>query len=108
MNTTNKEYITNNKIPFSVYLLAVCQALMMSVSTLLITASALVCLTLVENKALVTVPLSLQFLAMMLSTAPASLLMGKYGRKFGFLVGSLFAIAGGVMLVYAVFNHSFY
>ncbi|MGK0272244.1 MAG: MFS family permease [Cocleimonas sp.] len=108
MNTIVEEHKTKNKIPFSVYLLAVCQALMMSVSTLLITASALVCLTLVENKALVTVPLSLQFLAMMLATAPASLIMGRYGRKFGFLLGSLFAIAGGLLLIYAVFNHSFY
>lgn len=107
MNTSTLAHKQNNNIPFAVYLLAICQALMMSVSTLLITASALVCLTLVENKALVTVPLSLQFLAMMLSTAPASLLMGKYGRKFGFLLGSLFAIAGGLLLVYAVFNHSF-
>jgi len=105
MNTSTLKQ--KNKIPFAVYLLAICQALMMSVSTLLITASALVCLTLVENKALVTVPLSLQFLAMMLSTAPASLLMGKYGRKFGFILGSLFAIAGGLLLVYAVFNQSF-
>ena len=108
MNTSVSLSQSDNKIPFSVYLLAICQALMMSVSTLLITASALVCLTLVENKTLVTVPLSLQFLAMMLSTAPASLLMGKYGRKFGFLLGSLFAIAGGLTLVYAVFNHSFF
>lgn len=104
----NTSALDNNKIPYSVYLLAVCQALMMSVSSLLITASALVCLTLVENKALVTVPLTLQFLAMMLSTAPASLLMGKYGRKIGFMLGSLFAIAGGLMLVLAVFNKSFY
>ena len=108
MNTSITDNQLKNKIPLSVYLLAICQALMMSVSTLLITASALVCLNLVENKALVTLPLSLQFLAMMLSTAPASLLMGKYGRKFGFMLGSLFAISGGLMLVYAVFNHSFY
>ena len=108
MNTSVIDKKLNSKIPFSVYLLAICQALMMSVSTLLITASALVCLTLVENKALVTVPLSLQFLAMMLSTAPASLLMGKYGRKIGFIVGSIFAICGGLILIYAVFNHNFY
>ena len=107
MNSSVSELQTNEKIPLAVYLLAICQALMMSVTSLLITASALVCLTLVENKALVTVPLSLQFLAMMLSTAPASLLMGKYGRKRGFMFGSLFAIVGGLILVYAVFNDSF-
>lgn len=108
MNTSFKEPTINNKIPFSVYLLAICQALMMSVSTLLITVSALVCLTLTENKALVTLPLSLQFLAMMLASVPASMIMGRYGRKFGFMLGSLFAITGGTILVYAVFNHHFY
>ena len=108
MNTSDIENQTNNKIPFSVYLLSICQALMMSVSTLLITASALVCLTLTDNNALVTLPLSLQFLGMMMTSIPASMIMGRYGRKFGFLLGSLFAISGGLMLVYAVFNHHFY
>ena len=112
MNTsiteTTKDLKINNKIPYSVYLLAICQALMMSVSSLLITASALVCLTLIENKALVTLPLSLQFLGMMLTSIPASMLMGKYGRKFGFMLGSLFAITGGSILVYSVFNDNFY
>ena len=108
MNASVSDQNIKSKIPFSVYLLALCQALMMSVSSLLITASALVCLTLTHNKALVTLPLSLQFLAMMLTSIPASMIMGKYGRKFGFMLGSLFAITGGSILVYAVFNHHFY
>lgn len=108
MNSVVREDKTNNKIPFSVYLLAVCQALMMSGSTLLITASALVSLTLTENKALVTLPLSLQFLGMMMTSIPASIIMGKFGRKFGFILGSLFAITGGSTLVYAIFNDNFY
>ena len=108
MNTVIKQNKSNNKIPFSVYLLAVCQALMMSGATLLVTASALVCLTLTENKALVTLPLSLQYFGMMMTSIPASLIMGKYGRKFGFILGSLFAICGGCTLVYAIFNDNFY
>ncbi len=108
MNTVLNEDKTNNKIPFSVYLLAVCQALMMSGSTLLITASALVCLTLTDNKALVTLPLSMQFLGMMITSIPASMIMGRFGRKFGFILGSLFAISGGSILVFAIFNDNFY
>ncbi len=42
---------------------------------------------------LATVPLSLQFVASMLSTLPASILMGKFGRRPVFLVGIiLFAV----------------
>ena len=108
MNTSNIENNNDKKIPYSVYLLAVCQALMMSGSALLITASALVSLTLTENKALVTLPLSLGFLGLMLTSIPASLIMGKYGRKFGFMLGSIFAIVGGMLLVYSIFNRHFY
>ena len=95
-------------MPFSVYLLATCQALLMSGSSLLITASALVCLTLTEDKTLVTLPLSLQFLAQMLTSIPASLLMGKWGRRAGFMFGSLFGISGGSLAVYAVFTSDFW
>lgn len=108
MNTSASSPQLNDKIPLSVYLLAICQALMMSGATLLITASALVSLTLTDNKALVTLPLSLQFLGMMMTSIPASIIMGTYGRKIGFLLGSLFAVSGGLLLVYAIFNHHFY
>ncbi|MEE9445145.1 MAG: MFS transporter [Cocleimonas sp.] len=95
-------------IPYSVYLLALCQALMMSSTSLLITASSLVCLTLTPDKSLVTLPLSLQFFGLMLTSMPASLLMGRLGRKQGFLIGTLFGIVGASLLVYAVFNNLFW
>jgi MFS family permease len=95
-------------IPFSVYLLALCQALMMSITSLLITASSLVCLTLTDDKSLVTLPLSLQFLGLMFTSMPASMLMGRLGRKKGFLIGTLFGLAGALLMVYAVFNHLFW
>ena len=95
-------------MPLSVYMLAVCQALMMSGSSLLITASALVCYTLTDDKSLVTLPLSLQFLALMLTSIPASMLMGRIGRKAAFLLGSCFGILGSAVAVYAIFNHQFW
>ena len=95
-------------MPLSVYMLAACQALMMSGSSLLITASALVCYTLTDDKSLVTLPLSLQFLALMLTSIPASMLMGKIGRKAAFMIGSCFGILGSAISVYAIFNHQFW
>ena len=98
----------DEKMPTSVYLLALCQALMMSGSTLMITASSLVCLTLTDEKSLATVPLSLQFLGLMLASIPASLLMGKWGRRKGFLVGTCFSITGGILAVLAILNNNFW
>jgi len=95
-------------IPSSVYLLALCQALMMSSTSLLITSSSLVCLTLTPDKSLVTLPLSLQFLGLMLTSLPASMLMGRIGRKQGFMIGTLFGVVGASILVYSVFNNLFW
>ena len=92
----------------SVYLLAICQALMMSGTTLLITTSALVCYQITADKSLTTLPLSLQFLGLMLTSIPASLIMGRWGRKAGFRLGSLFGVTGGIILTMAVIQHQFW
>ncbi len=103
-----KNEIKSSIIPKAVYLLAICQALMMSSTALMMTVSALVGLTLADDKSLATLPLSLQFLGLMATSIPASLLMGKYGRRIGFIVGSLFGIAGAVLAVVAIINHQFW
>jgi len=81
---------------------------MMSSTSLLITASALVCYTLADDKSLATLPLSLQFLGLMMTSIPASMVMGCWGRKAGFMLGSLFGIAGGLVSVAAIINHQFW
>ncbi len=95
-------------IPYSVYLLAICQSLMQSSNILMIAVSALACLPMLEDKSLVTLPISLQFLAMMLTSAPASLFMGKFGRKAGFILASFIGIAGGVFAIIAILNSQFW
>jgi len=44
----------------------------------------------------------------MLTSMPASILMGRLGRKRGFLIGTFFGIIGASLLVFAVFNHLFW
>ncbi|MEM1198797.1 MAG: MFS transporter, partial [Pseudomonadota bacterium] len=56
---------------------------------------------------LATIPVSVQILAGLLAAAPVSLFMGKYGRRAGFLLGGLFAIAGGLTGAAALFLTSF-
>ncbi len=92
----------------SVAVLAVCQALGMSCLALSITVTALVGSGLAPTPALATLPLALQFVATAATTIPASLLMGRYGRRVGFTLGSLLGIAGGVVSCLAVFQADFW
>ena len=87
--------------------LAVAQALLMSVNTLLITASAIIGFDLATNKSLATLPLAIQFLLTMLTTIPASLLMKRVGRKIGFAISSMIGIGGSLLAMYAVVTLSF-
>lgn len=95
-------------IPYSVYLLAVCQSLMQSSNVLMIAVSALACWPMVDDKSLVTLPISLQFFAMMLTSIPASLFMGRFGRKAGFVLASLIGIVGGSLAIVSILNDAFW
>ncbi len=87
--------------------LALAQALMMSVNTLLLTASAIIGFELADNKALATLPLAIQFLSTMLATIPASLLMKRIGRRSGFITASILGLAGSLLAMMAIYQHSF-
>ena len=65
----------------NVFLLALCQALMLTCMSLIGTVSGLVGYSLVEDKAFATLPHALQFVGMMAITYPASLLMELHLRR---------------------------
>jgi len=88
-------------------LLSLAQAMLMTGTSLLISTSALVGRNLAPDPGWATIPLGLQFLAMTLSTIPASLFMGRYGRRAGFLVGVNLGLAGTLLAGYAIFTGSF-
>ncbi len=77
-------------------LLAVCQALTQSSNTLMFASSALAVLTIIpaDMRMWANLPVSMQHVGVMLSVFPASLLMMRRGRKFGFRTGSLMGIVG--------------
>ena len=91
----------------NVFLLAVCQALLFTCTSLVITASALVGQQLASTPSLATVPVGLQFVAMVLTTFPASFLMKRIGRRGGFMIGALIGMVGAALCTYAIFIHSF-
>jgi MFS family permease len=95
-------------MPRTIYILSLCQALMMSGNALMVTVAALVGSMLAEDKSLATLPLALQFLATMLSTIPASLMMGRFGRKTGFLFATVMGMSGGALAVYAILYQDFW
>ncbi|MFO0995145.1 MAG: MFS transporter [Alphaproteobacteria bacterium] len=91
----------------NVSLLAVCQALAFSGSSLIATTSALVGNSLASDKGYATLPIALQFLATMLTTIPASHLMRRIGRRRGFILGALLGIAGAATNTVAIFASDF-
>lgn len=92
----------------NVWLLSVCQALLMTGNILLISVIGLVGRTLAPSESLITLPVALQFLGLMAATIPASLIMGKFGRRKGFSIGNLVGISGASIATYALANQSFY
>ncbi len=91
----------------NIVLLSISQALMISCTSLMLTTSALVGRILADNKALATLPFALLFSCQMLSTIPASLYMGKVGRRLGFITGTLFALTGAVVTTTAIYQGNF-
>ena len=92
----------------NVPLLAVCQVLMMSATTLSFTASALVGYSLSPDKSLATLPLAIQYVSTMLTTIPAGLLMERVGRRRGFQVATIIGMSGGVTTTLAILQGNFW
>ncbi|MGQ0662615.1 MAG: MFS transporter [Pseudomonadota bacterium] len=91
----------------NVLVLACCQALVMIGTTTMIAEAALIGHMLAENKALATLPISLQQLGVMLATFPASFLMRRVGRRAGLSVGACFGIVGMSIATAAILSGSF-
>ncbi|MGI9436484.1 MAG: MFS transporter [Geminicoccaceae bacterium] len=92
---------------WNVLLLAVCQALLATGNAVVITTSALVG-QILGPEGLATLPLFLQFVAVMAIALPASFLMKRIGRRPGFAVGACFAIGAGLMGWVAILIGSFW
>lgn len=92
----------------NVFILSICMALANSAVTLQVTLGGLVGHILVEDKALATLPVTFVVGGTALATIPASMLMRRIGRKLGFMLGCLVAIAGSLVAAAGVYNASFW
>lgn len=91
----------------SIVLLALCQAAFQAGSIHLTTSSALISLKLANDEAVSTWPSSLAVLSALLMTMPASFLMARYGRKFGFFTALVAGSFGAVIMAWGIMLNSF-
>ncbi len=91
----------------NILVLTLSQILFWTTLMLGISVSALVGQTLAENKALATLPAGFLALSAIIVTRPASIMMQKTGRRFGFILGALSGIVGCIVSAYAIFQGSF-
>lgn len=84
-----------------------CQALVQSGSILLTSTNTLIGLNLTGSESLSTLPVSLNILAALILTIPASFFMARFGRKIGFIVGILLGIVGTSFVILGLSIKSF-
>ena len=89
-------------------ILSVAQGLSITTTSINMINTGLVGAMLATNPSYSTIPLSLQFLTIALTLIPVSLLMGKFGRRSMFLLGSLAAFVGCLIIAFSIIDKSFY
>lgn len=92
----------------TVVILAACQALAQTGLVMIITAGGLAGHMLAADKSLATLPISFLMIGTMLTTIPASLFMGRFGRRAGFWLGTLFGALSGALAVVSLMNGWFW
>jgi len=91
----------------NIFLLACCQALLLTNASGLISMNGLVGYSLVETKTLATLGATTYVLGSALSTMPMSLWMARVGRRRGFMAGAFINIGGCGLAVVALWLASF-
>ena len=91
----------------NVFLLACCQALLLTNAVTLIAVNGLAGYVLAANKAFATLPATAYIVGAALSTFPLSLWMKRVGRRNGFLTGGAFGLAGSTLATLAIATANF-
>ncbi len=92
----------------SIALLAICQALMMSSTSLVLVSSPLVGMALADDKALAALPISVQMFMGTLMSVPAAFILERLGRKYGFMMATLLGMSGGAVSSFAIVQGNFW
>lgn len=95
------------KLPIYVYLYFFCQSIHLITAVISVAIVAAVGNHISSNSLYATVPYGMQFLFQLLGTYPTALLMRKYGRKPGFIIGAIFLFFAGIIGYFSVVEESF-
>jgi predicted MFS family arabinose efflux permease len=88
-------------------LLACCQAVGQSCNTMMFAATGLSVITFYHRPDLANLPVTMQHIGVMIWVFPAALLMQRVGRSIGFRVGSLFGMAGAIVMCLGLYSGNF-
>lgn len=91
----------------NVFLLAGTQALFQTASVMVMTLSGLVGLKLSVDKSLATLPIATMMVAAAATMIPASMLMQRFGRRTGFLLGTSLGCLAGLTAAGAIWLGNF-
>ncbi len=92
----------------NIVVLAICTALFHSGRALAFIAAALVAITMLgDDLTLVTAPLTMMLVGTAAGTLPVAYVMQRYGRKAGFVSGSMVGTIGSAVCVFAVSSNDF-
>ncbi len=91
----------------NVFLLACCQALLLTNAVTLISIGALAGYALAADKTLSTLPATSYVIGAALAAFPASMFMKRVGRRNGFLTGAAVGLGGAAVATFAIASASF-
>ncbi len=87
--------------------LAVAQALGSASAPIVTSLGGIVGLALSPDRGLATLPVSLLQLGLAIGTLPAAYVLGRLGRRAGYVIGALFGVAGGTVAALGIARASF-
>lgn len=87
--------------------LAASQALFQTSSVLLMTVGGLAGALLAPTRVMATLPIATIALGTAIATIPAAFIMGRFGRKPGFILGAVLGVCGGLLAGLATLAESF-
>ncbi|MDO9012510.1 MAG: MFS transporter [Gallionella sp.] len=91
----------------NVLLLAISQALMLSVVVMAMALGAILGGGLAPDKGYATLPIAVMVIGTAIASMPAAILMRRFGRRTGFLTGAALGLAGSLLCAFALQQRSF-
>ena len=105
---TSAPLIDDDRARRNTLLLSAAHALYGMNAVLVIASGGLIGQMLADDKGLATLPISTFATGAALVTVPAALFMRRVGRRIGFLTGTLLALLGALIAIYAIYQRDFW